>query len=102
MRRHIHASSSQDTGHSAPRCWTGTPRPMAPDGHFDEPRGGAAPGHPSTQFSLRRQVMRDAGITPFAATGTGAPESPVTPRPVTYADLHRRLRQVKQWPERFG
>ena len=46
--------------------------------------------------------MRDAGITPFAATGTGATESPVTPRPVTYEDLHRRLRRVKQWPGRFG
>jgi hypothetical protein len=75
---------------------------MAPDGHFDEPRGGAAPGHPSTQSSPRGQVMRDAGITPFGPTGLGRPERPVTPRPVTYEDLHRQLRRVKHWPGRFG
>jgi hypothetical protein len=46
--------------------------------------------------------MRDAGITPFASAGAGATESDATSRPVTYEDLHRRLRDMKQWPGRFS
>jgi hypothetical protein len=56
---------------------------MAPDGHFDEPRGGAAPGQPSIQFSSRRQVMRDAGIPPFAAMLLRSSVSPTWPSAVS-------------------
>ena len=76
------------------------PRPRA-DRTLAKPVAGSEPTQPQ-RASLRAQVIREAGITPFASAGTGAVESPAPSRPVTYEDLYRRLRGVKQGPGRLG
>jgi len=76
------------------------PRPLA-DGTFAKPVDGSEPQQPQ-RAPPRGQVRREAGITPFAAAGTGAGESPAPSRPVTYDDLYRRLRRVKQGPGQLG
>ena len=81
--------------------WSPGPRPLA-DGTVAKPVDGSEPNPPQTALRRQRAVMREAGITPFASAGAGATESPVTSRPVTYEDLYRQLRRVKQWPGRCG